>query len=97
VLSIQFFRRLGEVDLDPADGDALQGALHRLVMEARPEDFQPMANPYNEDPGFGFEFDSEHLNGIRVYFKVRLIGQRPRVQICSLHRPDRFVRGAKRG
>ncbi len=96
-LSTKVFLRLDEVDLDPADEGALHWALHRLAREAAAKDFQPMKEPYQQDPGYGFEFDSAHL-GRRVYFKFRLIGSRPRLEVCSLHRPDRLLRveGKKR-
>jgi hypothetical protein len=50
-----------------------------------------MKEPYERDPGFGFEFFSEHL-GRQVYFKFRLIGARPRLEVCSLHTPDRLLK-----
>jgi len=93
----KFSLRLHEVGLDVFDQDAIHLAVQHLVLEARAEDFQPMAEPYEKDPGYGFEFESQYLGGLRVYFKVRLIGSRPRVEVCSLHRPDRFVRHAGRG
>ena len=88
--STKFPSRLDEVGLDASDHAAIQWAVQRLVREAKPEDFRPMRQPYKNEPGYGFEFDSQCLRR-RVYFKLRLIGRRPRVEICSLHRPDRLL------
>lgn len=96
-LSTKFYLRLDEVDLDPADDGAIHWAVQRGVREATPEDFQPMKEPYARDPGYGFEFESTHLRR-RVYFKFRLIGRRPRLEVCSPHTPDRLIgtQGKKR-
>lgn len=89
--STRFPLRLHEVNVDEFDEEAIHLAVQELVLEAGAGDFQPMAEPYDRDPGYGFEFESKHLGGLRVYFKIRLIGARPRVEICSLHRPDRLI------
>ena len=78
--------------LDPDDEEAYNAAVQALVLEARPEDFQPMKEPYAKNPGFGFELFSTHLK-CQVYFKFRLIGTKPRLEVNSLHTPDRLLRG----
>ena len=90
-ISDKFALRLHEVDLDPGDEEGYHAAVQAVVHEARPEDFQPMKEPYEKDPGYGFEFFSAYL-GRPVYFKFRLIGSKPKVDVNSLHTPDRLLK-----
>jgi len=91
-ISVRFLARLHEVGLDPGDEEAYQTAVQALVLEAKRENFCPMKEPFATDPGYGFEFYSGHLGRV-VYFKFRLIGAKPKLEVCSLHTPDRLLQG----